>query len=70
MTLAPIYSMFKWKVETAYQNINSTAHFVVDVVVCFSDSSVIKEPGKELRNSFNKWQANTTELLIMAFIAK
>ena len=45
-----------------YQNVNSAAHFVVDVVIGFSDSSVVKQPGEQIRDRVYKRQPNFAEL--------
>lgn len=56
--------------KTAYQNINSAAHFVVDVVIGFCYCSVIKESGKELCDGVNKCQTNATEFLVVNLLSK
>ena len=48
-----------------YQNVNSTAHFVVDVVISFGYYPVIKESGKQLCNCINKGQPNTGEIFVV-----
>ena len=58
------------KENYSYQNIHSTTHFVVDVVIGFCNCSIIKEPGKELFNCVHKGQSNTSEFRVVGLLAK